>query len=137
MRGWRDSRKLFHDQWRGRSLFRDPVPPESEQAVFGQIGFPDSRVESAQRLREGFEFMGTMRMGVRTGRYRMDVSWMRDGEVLTGDAFDGQLFDLEANSLERHNLFHDPGHRAAVDALLGRIAGWFDTLDKPDALFSS
>ena len=124
------------DPWRGRSLFRDPVPPESEQVVFGQIGFPDSRVESAQQLREGFEFMGAMRVGVRTGRYRMDVTWMRDGEVLTGDDLDGQLFDLEADPLERHNLFHDPGHRADVDALLGRIGDWFEPLDRPDAVFS-
>lgn len=127
------------DHWRGRELFNDPIPPVSEQAAFGQIGFPDDAVGAGvihQRKNKGHANFGeAMRIGVRTNRHRLDVTWMRGGERLDGDDLDGQMYDMENDPLERNNLFNDPDHQDVAGDLLNRIAAWFDSLDKPPALF--
>ena len=136
--------------WRGRDLFTSEIPPGSggittelasaEQMVFGQIGFPNGRAAPAVSRRKGksyeFEVVGrAMRLAVRTERYRMDVAWEKDGELLDSGSADGNLFDLKRDHLERINLYNDPAYRSVIAELRTHLSRWFSRLDQPDCLF--
>jgi choline-sulfatase len=122
--------------FRGRNLVadRDPAPG----AGFAQIGWPDG---SAPLLKALDIKLGptaaAMRVAVRTQRYRMDVTWIRDGRRLTIAEADGNLFDLETDPDERVNLWRSPKAQPIVRELWQALAGWFDSLDKPPEVFPS
>lgn len=136
--------------WRGRDLFGSAAPPD---AVFGQIGWPNTKAPlmDYKHVRERHDYLSkyaggtpwydthvayrTMRMGVRTARYRMDVSWMRDGKRLTGEELDGNLIDLQEDPQEKNNLWKDPAHRAVSSMLMEKLDRWFDQMDKPATVF--
>ncbi len=139
-------------QWRGRDLFGGSVPPPEEQAVFGQIGFPNRNapplkhelVKARMKLLEANLGMplpelnpsfALMRVAVRTHRYRMDISWMQDGRRIPLPDADGNLFDLAADPAQSVNLWHDPASQPVVEDLNRRLEQWFERLDKPKMCF--
>jgi arylsulfatase A-like enzyme len=65
---------------------------------------------------------------IRRGRWKLSV-------YVTGEA---ELFDLQTDAAECHNLAHHPEYRATVDALFTRLAAWQhatgDTLALPPGL---
>ena len=110
--------------------------------VFGQIGYPRGGVAATQAMKSakptGYDVVGrTMRVGIRTPRYRLDVDWVREGERLTGQELDGQLFDLVADPIERQSLFRDSRHESLIHELNVFATDWFKTLDRPVGLFGS
>lgn len=130
------------DDVRGRDLFSPAAAPE---AVFGQIGWPEGkpdRVVPAEGIDRYIQSQGqyprynrTLRQAVRTDRYRMDIEWMARGRRVPREEMDGNLFDLQADPLERTNLFEDPQHAAVVEELLGHLERWYATLDRPAGCF--
>lgn len=88
------------EQFRGRNLFDASAAPE---AVFGQINYQ------------------TMRVAMRTQRYRLDVTFSEQGRHVGRENYDGNLFDLQADPLERVNLYNDPAHAALRDNLLTQL----------------
>jgi arylsulfatase A-like enzyme len=130
------------DDVRGRDLFGPAPAPE---AVFGQIGWPEGkpdRVVPAEAIDRYITSQGqyprynsTLRQALRTDRYRMDVEWMARGRRVPREEMDGNLFDLQADPLERTNLFEDPQHAAVVEELLGHLERWYATLDRPAGCF--
>jgi choline-sulfatase len=138
--------------WRGRDLFNDPILAPENQAVFGQIGWPnthapllmDPKVIAIRRqlaqvmgmeLEKAYPCFNLLRMAVRTPHHRMDVSWMKDGRRLSLAESDGNLFDLESDPFERRNLWSDPSSRPVIDRLMKRLEIWFEGLDKPEKIF--
>lgn len=121
----------FRGRARGRDLFDASQP--APQAVFGQIHMPDSGAPLFRRI-FGDKGHGPMRVGVRTPRHRLDLTYMAGGRRLACD--DGNLIDMQDDPGERRNLFHDPAHRPTRDHLLGLIDAWFAGLDKPAELFA-
>ena len=128
--------------WHGRDLFSDPAP----DAVFSQIGWP--RGDSPLLQRDGiyqlweetshFPWADSMRVAVRTDRYRMDVTRWRAGQHLTSaHDMDGNLIDLEQDPRERVNRWHDPAFSNVRDRLIERIEQWETTLAAPEATFAS
>ncbi len=124
--------------WRGRNLFNpnEAAPP----AVFGQIGWPNARCSLLQR--EQVKAMGekrphwfTLRVAIRTERYRMDESWMRDGRRIAAPEADGNLFDLRADPQEKRNLWREPSSQETVRALRRQIEAWCEGLERPAELF--
>jgi arylsulfatase A-like enzyme len=116
---------------RGRDLFDDRQP--APQAVFGQINMPDAAAPLYRRI-FGDKNHGPMRVGVRTRRHRLDVSYMEHGRRLPCD--DGNLIDMQADPGETRNLFHDAAHRPTRDHLLRPIDNWFAGMDKSADLFA-
>lgn len=118
--------------FRGRNLFSDPPPG----AGFAQIGWPNGEAPlvEALDLKLG-PTAAAMRVAVRTQRYRMDVTWMREGRRLAPSQADGNLFDLEADPEERENLWAHPEAQPVVQKLWAALEAWFDTLDKPVEVF--
>lgn len=121
--------------WRGRDLFSTPAPP----AVFGEIGVPHSRAPRLSALEKKEDQANRdhrpLQLAVRTARHRLDLVYLKDGRRL--DPADGNLFDLDADPLERRNLFHDPATAPIKRDLLARLDAWFASLDQPPALFSA
>jgi choline-sulfatase len=138
--------------WRGRDLFNDPIPRPEKQAVFGQIGWPnahapllmDDKVIAIRRnfsqmigmeLEKALPIFSMLRMAVRTPRYRMDVSWMKDGRRLSLAENDGNLFDLRSDPFEKNNLWNDQASRPIAAALMSKLDAWFEGMDKPEMIF--
>lgn len=138
--------------WRGRDIFGGSIPSREDQAVFGQIGWPnvnsplfaDPAVTKIRTrlanimgmdLDQAYPVFSLMRVAVRTPRYRMDVSWMKDGRRIPAEESDGNLFDLQEDPLERRNLWRDPASRATVADLTRRLEAWFEGLAKPELVF--
>ena len=117
--------------WRGRDLFNEP-PAE---AVFSQIGYPTMRSVVGRAAVDQREHFRLLRMAMRDTRWRMDYSFMRDGQRL--EPTDGNLFDVQTDPGELDNLWDDPSYRTVRQACIDRIIAWFDGMDKPDAMFAS
>jgi arylsulfatase A-like enzyme len=132
--------------YRGRDLLSDPPPP----AVYGQIGWPDpqsplfvrafksrvSEVTSQSPPRPArLPAHSQMRAAVRTQRYRLDVTWYRDGERVPLAQADGNLFDLSADPRETRNLWSVPEARPLVHGLWLKLEDWFAGLGCPPELF--
>jgi len=135
-------------EWRGRDLFGAPPPPPDKQVVFGQIGWPNTqapvlqikqvkeyREKTAQMWANTYTFGILMRMGVRTQRYRMDITWMRDGRRVRFEEADGNFFDLESDPQERRNLWTDPDAQPVIATLNAELEKWFERMDKPEMVF--
>ena len=116
------------DSWRGRDLFGDP-PPE---AVFGQIGYPNRNSEVGKKGDSRSHF-GQLRIGMATDRFRMDYTFMKDGEKMPLE--DGNLFDLEKDPGETRNLWEDPEFLEVKTSLAEKMEEWFEGIDKPSLLF--
>ena len=121
---------MIPSSWRGRDLFKDPAP----DAVFGQIGYPNKNSIIGKKGDPRPHF-GQLRIGMRTERYRMDYTFMKNGEKMPVE--DGNLFDLENDPGEMKNLWDDPGHQERKSILAKRMDRWFEEIDKPDLLFKS
>jgi len=144
--------------WRGRDLLHSPAP----EAVFGQIGWPSHRAPLWQRLaalppvvfppgnpdaRIWAEFTARqqaaphapalMRCAIRTVRYRLDASTWYDDAPATQAQADGNLFDLEADPYERHNLWAEPASQGVVRELWDRLQAWSASLDVHQELFGA
>jgi arylsulfatase A-like enzyme len=122
--------RMIPASWRGRDLFKDPAP----DAVFGQIGYPNpnSVVGLAGDKRGHF---AQMRVGIRTNQYRMDYTYMKNGEKMPVE--DGNLFDMIDDPGELKNLWDDPDRQLIKASLTKRMDRWFEEIDKPDLLFKS
>jgi hypothetical protein len=70
---------------------------------------------------------------MRTDRYQMDYTYMKDGVKLPVE--DGNLFDMQLDPGELRNLWDDPGHQEIKASLAGRMDRWFEETDKPAVLF--
>jgi len=119
-------------EWRGRNLFGDAAP----EAVFGEIGVPNSAaplLAGEQKEDEANRDHRPLQVAVRTQRYRMDLVWMKDGQRV--EPTDGNLFDLEADPLERRNRWRDEASAGVKRELLGKLEDWFASLEKPAELF--
>lgn len=116
--------------WRGRNLFGDSSP----EAVFSQIGYPDFRAPLCNGL-DFQDYFKLLRNAVRTDRWQLDATWLRDGEAPADR--DGNLFDKQNDPHETRNLWTDPACAKIKDGLLQRIDSWFQSLDRPAALFGS
>lgn len=110
-------------QWRGRNLFGDPAP----EAVYGQIGWPrlphplieTEHLQNYTRYQDGVPVWNhPMRMAIRDKRYRLDVDWYRDGQRVSRDQLDGNLFDLQNDPKERQNLYNVPTSQPIINRLL-------------------
>jgi len=124
--------KMIPKSWRGRDLFSDPSP----DAVFGQIGYPNINSVVGEKFYTGARIdYGEMRVGIRTDQYRMDYSFMKEGQKLP--LADGNLFDLVNDPRELHNLWDDGKFRKIKKSLARKIDTWFDNIDKPTDLFES
>ncbi|MCL4402461.1 MAG: hypothetical protein M1436_07360, partial [Acidobacteria bacterium] len=88
---------------RGRDLFHSSEP----ETVFGII-----------------ELGPTRRAAARTRRYRFDCTLALRGKEVAFDQCDPNLFDLEADPYEERNLAADPGSRAIIKDMYGRIRAW-------------
>lgn len=138
--------------WRGRNLFGAAPPPEAEQAVFSQVGWPNRKAPllDLDRVRESHErtgkamgmsvetaypIHGLMRVAIRTQRYRMDLNWMQDGKRIPLEEADGNLFDLREDPLEKRNLWNDPESVSIVKALHERMEAWYGDLARPEGVF--
>jgi len=121
---------LIPDNWRGRDLFKDPAP----DAVFGQIGYPNSHSEVGLKGDKRDHF-AQMRVGMRTGRYQMDYSFMKDGVKMPVE--DGNLFDIDNDPGELKNLWDDPDYQEIKAELAERMDRWFEEIDKPAILFET
>lgn len=129
--------------WRGRDLFCSEKPPK---AVFGQIGWPNENASLLHRenVKERHErerayiryrFARLMRVGVRTRRHRMDLSWMQNGHRIPMDQADGNLFDLQVDPEEKHNLWTDTKSNSVITELVRTLEHWFEGMDKPPEVF--
>jgi hypothetical protein len=67
----------------------------------------------------------------------MDVSWMKNGKLLTGGELDGNLFNVEDDPEERVNLYDDPGSQKTVKHLLSLLDNWWGSMEKPVDLFGA
>lgn len=124
--------------WRGRDLFRDPTPAEDEQAVFGEIGYPDNQTAAAlayagkRKNLESHKAQGEcLRVAIRTRRYRMDLNWTYQGRLIVEENPDGLLIDLESDPMERHNLFHEAEYQSVVKNLKLRLGDWLAGMESP------
>lgn len=126
-----------HESWRGRDLFSTAKPQMG--AVFGEIGWPNAAAPLWDRpgLEPPPKHWRSLRVALRTERYRMDEHWMRDGRRVPAEQADGNLFDLLSDPLERQNLWHDREHQEVVAELRDCLERWFDRLDKPIETFGS
>jgi choline-sulfatase len=130
----------------GRDLLNTPPP----SAVYGQIGWPDplaplfvrgftERVSEVQSQRppqpSRLPDHSSMRAAVRTQRYRMDVTWYRDGTRVPLEQADGNLFDLLADPGETRNLWSVPEAQPLVHGLWIKLEDWFAGMDCPPGLF--
>jgi choline-sulfatase len=126
--------------FRGRNLFSsDPAG----NAVFGQISPPDAKApvftdpplndESSPPPGAGT----AMRVAIRTERHRLDTVWMNASGEIPAAQRKGNLFDLEADPLEKRNLWDAPESRMLRDELQDRLASWFASLDRPHGLFGN
>lgn len=122
--------EMIPADWRGRDLFNDPPP----DAVFGQIGYPNmnSVVGKKGDQREHF---AQLRIGMRTDRYRIDYTYMKDGRKMPVE--DGNLFDMKNDPGELYNLWNDPDFLATKSDLAKRMDQWFQEIDKPAILFKT
>lgn len=116
--------------WRGRDLFG---PSAGSGEAFGQIGWPAADAGLGPAPREAH--WSSMRVAIRTSRYRMDETWMAEGERVPAALADGNLFDLAEDPLERHNLWREPGYESVVASLRGRLEAWWGSLARPDRTF--
>ena len=66
---------------------------------------------------DGEPMLGTM---WRQDRWKLNL-WRRSGAA---DAAQGELYDLERDPHEVHNLWDDPDHRTVRDHLSGRTSAW-------------
>ena len=126
--------------YRGRNLFGDAPAPK---AVFGQIGWPDLKTEIfapseldsyAQSMNGVPVYNAPMRLAVRTDRYRLDVSWMHEGQRLAPT--DGNLFDLHADPHETTNLWNQPAVASEKSRLLSLLETHFCSLSCDPRLIS-
>ena len=117
--------------WKGRDLFKDPAP----DAVFGQIGYPNMKAPVAQASKDMRSHFAQMRVGMRTERYRIDYTYMRDGVKMPVE--DGNLFDMLNDPHELKNLWDDPAYLDTRKSLASRMDQWFEETDKPAVLFGS
>ena len=138
--------------WRGRDLFgRGPLAAQ-DQMVFGQIGWPNRNApilqgESVKKmhqsiieamgmpLEQAYPIWGCLRMAIRTQRYRMDIKWMEDGRCIPLSETDGNLFDLQADSKEKNNLWTYPTSQPIIKDLAKKLLTWFEDMDKPTKVF--
>jgi arylsulfatase A-like enzyme len=118
------------ETWRGRDLFNDPAP----DAVFGQIGYPNMN-SVVGRKGDSRPHFAQLRIGMRTPRYRMDYTYMKNGEKMPVE--DGNLFDLMNDPGELKNLWDDPDLQETKSDLARRMDLWFEEIDKPAILFET
>ena len=76
-----------------------------------------------------------LRVGMRTDRYRMDYTFMKDGNKMPVE--DGNLFDMINDPGELKNLWNDPDLQSTKSTLAKRMDRWFEEIDKPAILFES
>jgi len=144
--------------YRGRDLLSDSAP----EAVYAQIGNPDSQAPLFQRSMATRQPPGdirgadarvwaslqaaggaprprsqTMRAAIRTARYRMDVDWYREGARVPLTEADGNLFDLQADSGEVRNLWAAPEAQEIVRELWRRLEEWHAGLTPHPELFAN
>jgi len=86
-----------------------PVPADWRDAVFGQYDLHNGA-------------LAFMRM-IRTARWKLVRYHFCNGM--------DELYDLETDPGEKQNLYHDPGARAARDALQVRLTEWQQSIDDP------
>lgn len=149
------------DVYCGRDLTdADVAAPET---VYGQIGWPEPDCRLLERVaafRQGptedirgrdaliwqrAQGLGAatplaargMRVAVRDSRYRLDVTWMRDGRRLPQPEADGNLFDLVADPEERRNLWGDARVATTQARLWAALEDWFAGLDAPEQVFDA
>jgi len=118
--------------WRGRDLFSGSN--EAGEA-FGQIGWPEAKVPMVHAKRE--PHWDCMRVAIRTARYRLDETWMAGGRRVPAEEADGNLFDLQNDPLERHNLWRTPAYATDVVSLRARIESWWNSLERPARTFGT
>ncbi len=118
------------ETWRGRDLFKDPAP----DAVFGQIGYPNMN-SVVGRKGDSRAHFAQLRIGIRTDRYRMDYTFMKDGEKMP--VADGNLFDMVNDPGELKNLWDDQDHQEIRTSMAKQMDSWFEEIDKPAILFES
>jgi choline-sulfatase len=104
--------------WRGRDLFEGEEPAG---AVFGVIRSP---IQDDP----GFD-PRMMRAAVRTLRYRLDADWFIDGRQVPEAMQDGNLYDLEIDPGELHNLWTNPARAEVRRELMHRIDAWLASLE--------
>lgn len=138
--------------WRGRDLFGSSPAPMEDQAVFGQVGWPNRKAPVLQRpmvaemyksladvmgmpVEQAYPTFGYLRMAIRTQRYRMDVTWMKDGRRVPQSMQDGNLIDLESDPDEKTNLWGSPDKQSVVATLTDKLESWFEQMDKPAMVF--
>ena len=61
----------------------------------------------------------------------MDVEWIDDDQRVPFSELDGNLFDLQTDPAERHNLFSNPEYADVVKKLLILLDNKFSKLDFP------
>ncbi len=72
---------------------------------------------------------------MRTERYQMDYTYMKDGIKMPVE--DGNLFDIQNDPGELKNLWNDPALQEIKASLSARMDSWFEEIDKPAILFES
>ncbi len=141
--------------YRGRDLLSDPAP----EAVYGQIGWPNATSALYRRASQATGPTGDirgrdaiiwaqyqrppagprrtgMRVAIRTERYRMDVTWWRDGHRTTMAEADGNLFDLREDPGETVNRWSLPTAQPVIAGLWRALEAWDAGLERPANLFS-
>jgi choline-sulfatase len=119
----------------GRDLLNEP----SREAVYGQIGWPDQNAPIVQRFREKSWRAPThtaMRSAIRTQRYRMDVTLYQDGDQVSIDRADGNIFDLELDPYETRNLWNDSRYTDMKLALWEKLLNWDARMERTPQVFT-
>ena len=65
------------------------------------------------------------------------MTWYRDGARVPLQEADGNLFDLQADPHERHNLWSVPEAQPLVHGLWLKLEEWFAGMACPPELFRS
>ena len=94
-----------------------------EKDVFGVFGFGDPGAFMYEALSRGPGC--PRRICIRSGRYRLDLSVMRDGRLLEGDEQDVFFCDTQADPAERNNAVEDPAYPSVVAELRDRLLDWY------------
>lgn len=103
--------------WEAReAVFAENVIPEV--ITSGQLDFAFEKGKGVKGIRHPDAKM------VRTKRWK--YNYYCDGSA--------ELYDLERDPRERHNLAADPGHKAVVDDLKDRLLRWLITADEVDQI---
>jgi hypothetical protein len=65
-----------------------------------------------------------MRSAIRTQRYRMDVTLYQNGDRVSMDRADGNIFDLEIDPYETRNLWNDSRYEDVKLDLWEKLLAW-------------